>query len=108
MYLSYQNIDVVGVWEEVTSLVGIELRHCPLFETSWNIDEVDRGQKMCPHYFIPEWNLFEYTMKDSRRFETIEMLNIHTNIHVLSEWFRINYLSKVFNNKNDLYFTISK
>ena len=60
------------------------------------------GKKMCPHYFIPEWNLFDYTMKESRRFETIEMLNIHTNIHVLSEWFRINYLSKVFNNKNEL------
>ena len=58
---------------------------------------------MCPHYFIPECNLFDYTMKDSRRFETIEMLNIHTNIHVSSEWFRINYLSKVFHNKNDLY-----
>ena len=54
------------------------------------------GKKMCPHYFIPEWNLFDYTMKESRRFETIEMLNIHTNIHVLSKWFRINYLSKVF------------
>ena len=57
---------------------------------------------MCPHYFIPEWNLFDYTMKDSRCFETIEMLSIHTNIHVLSEWFRINYLSKVFNNKSEL------
>ena len=41
-------------------------------------------------------------MKESRRFETIKMLNIHTNTHVLSEWFRINYLSKVFNNKNEL------
>ena len=60
------------------------------------------GEKMCPHYFIPEWNLFDYTMKDSRRFETIEMLNIHTNIHALSEWFRINYLSEVFHNKNEL------
>ena len=60
------------------------------------------GEKMCPHYFIPEWNLFDFTMKDSRRFETIEMLNIHTNIHALSEWFRINYLSKVFYNKNKL------
>ena len=58
------------------------------------------GEKMCPHYFIPEWNLFDYTMKESRSFETITMLNIHTNIHVLSEWFRINYLSKVFYNKN--------
>ena len=56
------------------------------------------GEKMCPHYFIPEWNLFDYTMKGSRRFETIEMLNIHTNIHALSEWFRIDYLSKVFYN----------
>ena len=73
-----------------------KLRHCSLFETSWNIDEVDRRQKMCPHYFIPEWNLFDYTMNDSRRFETIEMLNIHTSIHALSELFRINYLSKVF------------
>ena len=60
------------------------------------------GEKMCPHYFIPEWNLFDYTMKESRLFETIELLNIHTNIHALSEWFRINYLSKVFHNKNKL------
>ena len=60
------------------------------------------GEKMCPHYFIPEWNLFDYTMKDSKRFETIEMLNIHTNIYALSEWFRINYLSEVFHNKNEL------
>ena len=59
-------------------------------------------KKMCPHYFIPEWNLFDYTMKESRRVETIEMLNIHTNIHVLSEWFRINYLSEGFYNNHDL------
>ena len=60
------------------------------------------GEKMCPHYFIPEWNLFDSTMKDSRRFETIEILKIHTNIHALSEWFRINYLSKVFYKNNKL------
>ena len=41
------------------------------------------GENMCPHYFIPEWNLFAYTTKESRRFETIEKLNIHTNILAL-------------------------
>ena len=56
-------------------------------------------KKMCPHYFIPEWNLFDYTMKESRRLDTIEMLRIHINIRAISEWFRINYLSKVFGKK---------
>ena len=53
-------------------------------------------KKMCPHYFIPEWNLFDYTMKDSRRLDTIEMLNIYTNIRTLSEWCTTSYLSEVF------------
>ena len=48
MYLSYQNFDVVGVREEVISLVGIELRHCSQFESSWNIDEVDRREDVSP------------------------------------------------------------
>ena len=56
-------------------------------------------KKMCPHYFKPEWNFFDYTMMESRRLDTIETLRIHTNIRTLSEWFRINYLSKVFINK---------
>ena len=55
-------------------------------------------QKMCPHYFIPEWNLFHYTMKESRRLDIFETLRIHTNIETLSEWFRTEYLSKVFVN----------
>ena len=46
MYLSYQNTDVVGVWEEVTSLVGIELCHCHLFETVGYIDEMDRKENV--------------------------------------------------------------
>ena len=56
-------------------------------------------QKMCRHYFIPEWNLFDYTMKESRYRDTIEILRIHTNIRTISEWFRMNYLSKVFAKK---------
>ena len=58
-------------------------------------------KKICPHYFIPEWNLFDYNMEESRRFDTIEFLRIHTNIRILSEWFRIRYLSRVFNKDND-------
>ena len=58
------------------------------------------GKKMCPHYFIPEWNLFDFTMKESRRLDTIETLRIHTNMRTLSEWFRINYLSKVLKFEN--------
>ena len=56
------------------------------------------GEKMCPHYFIPKWNLFEYKMKESRRLAICETLRIHIDIRTLSEWFRINYLSKVFYN----------
>ena len=55
-------------------------------------------KKMCPHYFIPEWNLFVYKIKHLRRLGTIETLRIHTDIRTLSEWFRSNYLSKMFVN----------
>ena len=58
------------------------------------------SKKICPHYFIPKWNLFDYTMKESRRLDTIETLRIHTNVRTLSEWFRINYLFKVFENSH--------
>ena len=54
------------------------------------------GKKQCPHYFIPEWNLFDYTMKESRRVDTIETLRIVANTHNLPDWFRINYVSKIF------------
>ena len=43
--------------------------------------------------------MFDYIMNESRRLDTIEMLRIHTSIQKLSKWFRINYLSKVFDNK---------
>ena len=60
-------------------------------------------KKMCPHYFIPEWNLFDYTMKESRRLDAIGTLGIYTNIKTLSEWFRIHYLSKVFGNTKSFF-----
>ena len=53
-------------------------------------------KKICPHYFIPEWNSLDYNIKESRRLDILETLRIHINIQTLSEWFRINYLSKVF------------
>ena len=52
-------------------------------------------KKTCPHYFIPDWNLFDCTMKESRRLDTINMLRIHANMRTLSEWFGLNYLSEV-------------
>ena len=55
---------------------------------------------MCPHYFIPEWNLFDYTMKESRRLDIIETLRIHTSIEALSEWFKTDYLSNVFRQRD--------
>ena len=55
-------------------------------------------EKHCPHYFIPEWNLLDFTMKESRYHDTIETLRILVDIRYLSEWFRINYVSKVFVN----------
>ena len=54
------------------------------------------GKKHCPHYFIPEWNLFDPTMKESRRVDTIETLRNVAKAHNLPDWFRINYVSKVF------------
>ena len=54
------------------------------------------GKKHCPHYFIPEWNLLDFTMKESRYVNTIETLRILVNIRNLSECFRINYVSRVF------------
>ena len=72
--------------------------HCPLFESSGNIDEVDRKETCVLTISYPEWNLFDNTMKESRRLDTIEMLRVHTNVRTLSEWFRINYLSKVSDN----------
>ena len=47
-------------------------------------------KKMCPHYFIPEWNLFDYKMQESKRLDIINMLRIHANIRTLSEWFGLN------------------
>ena len=54
-------------------------------------------KRSCPHYFIPEWNLFDCTMKESRCNDTIETLRNIANIRHLTEWFRINYVSKIFN-----------
>ena len=54
--------------------------------------------KHCPHYFIPDWNLLDFNMKKSRYRDTIETLRIFVNIRNLSDWFRINYVSKVFDN----------
>ena len=48
---------------------------------------------------MPDWNLFDYTMKESRRLDTIATLGIHTNMRTLSKWFRTNYLSKVFDDR---------
>ena len=53
-------------------------------------------KKHCPHYFMPEWNLLDFTMKESRYVDTIETLQILVNIRNLSEWFRESYVSKVF------------
>ena len=55
-------------------------------------------KKHCPHYFIPEWNLLDFTMKESRHVDTIETIRILVNIQNISEWFRINYVSNVFDN----------
>ena len=57
-------------------------------------------KKHCPHYFIPEWNLFDCTMKESRCDDTIETLRILADTRHLSEWFRINYISKIFNSNS--------
>ena len=62
-------------------------------------------KKYVPHYFIPEWNLFDFNMKESRRVDTVEIL---ANTRNLPDWFRINYVSKIFNNErchhlNDLH-----
>ena len=54
-------------------------------------------KKHCPHYFMPEWNLLDFTMKQSRYVDTIDTLRILVYIRNLSEWFRINYVSNVFN-----------
>ena len=52
----------------------------------------------CPHYFIPEWNLFDFAMKETRCVHTVENIQNHANIRHLTEWFRVNYVSKVFSN----------
>ena len=60
-------------------------------------------KKHCPHYFIPEWNLFDCTMKESRCDDTIETLRILANVRHLTEWFRFNYVSNVFNYSNAIF-----
>ena len=54
-------------------------------------------KKHCPHYFMPEWNLLDFTMTESRYVDTIETLQIIVNIRNLSEWFRKGYVSYAFN-----------
>ena len=55
-------------------------------------------RKLCPHYFIPEWNLFDYQMTQSRYKETIEVLLVNQTSHNLANWFRCNYLPKIIAN----------
>ena len=55
-------------------------------------------KKHCPHYFIPEWNMLDFTVTESIYVDTIETLQVLVNIRNLSEWFRHVYVSKVFNN----------
>ena len=50
----------------------------------------------CPHYFIPEWNLFDHKMAESSYDETIETLGVYTNSCNITEWFRENYVSNIF------------
>ena len=54
-------------------------------------------KKHCSHYFIPEWNLFDCTMKESKREDTIKTLRILADVRHLTEWFRMHYVSKIFN-----------
>ena len=46
MHVSSQNIDALGMWEEVTSLVGIELCSWTLFQTVEHIDDVDQRETL--------------------------------------------------------------
>ena len=98
------HIKTLMLWAcERKSLVWWE-SSCVLVLCSNLLDTLIRWirKKKCPHYFIPDWNLFDYKMQESRRLYTIETLRIHLNIRTLSEWFRIEYLSKVFEEKKNL------
>ena len=53
------------------------------------------GKKYCPHYFIPQWNLFDYKMNQSRIDETLEMLSAFCNVQNLTDWFQTYYILKV-------------
>ena len=50
----------------------------------------------CPHYFIPEWNLLDYKMSIAKYDEAIETLQMFSNLGTLAEWFKVNYVSKMF------------
>ena len=50
------------------------------------------AKKQCPHYFIEEWNLFDFEMKQSRFEETKSFLNYISERQNLTEWFRLKYI----------------
>ena len=47
---------------------------------------------ICRHYFIPEWNLFEFQTKDDKLNQCIETVKLHSNPQKLKDWFARNYL----------------
>ena len=51
---------------------------------------------ICRHYFIPEWNLFEFQTKDDKLNQCIEAVKLHSNPKKLTEWFKCNYLQAVY------------
>ena len=84
------------VWWESTGVVGI------CWELLKSLLRWIR-EKICPHYFIPEWNLFGHQMTRSKFEDTVEVMQFFCNRKHLSEWFKHNYVLKIVKQMMEFY-----